>query len=110
VNTLYSEVNGILVVMPGGRLDGSNGPEIEEVVLGKIDQGSTRIVYDLNKTDYVSSGGLRVILRTAKVLKKDGGEIALCQANEQVLEVLEISGFLGLIKHAGTLEDALEYL
>jgi len=48
---------------------------------------------NLEKLDYISSAGLRVLLATAKKLKAIGGELRVCSLNEIVTEVFDISGF-----------------
>jgi anti-anti-sigma factor len=68
--------------------------------------GETKIIFDFSKTDYISSAGLRVILQAAKLVHKDG-KIAICNTNEQVHEVLEISGFLDMIDHFSNLQKAM---
>lgn len=67
-------------------------------ITSSSDSGETRVVVGFSNTDYISSAGLRVILKTAKLLRPRNGSVALCNANEQIQEVLEISGFLGMIK------------
>jgi anti-anti-sigma regulatory factor len=50
---------------------------------------------------------LRVILKAAKLVRADG-KIALCNSNAQIHEVLEISGFLDMLDHYGSLEEAMQ--
>ena len=107
MSILLSEQDGVLIVMPQGRLDTNNSPEAEKMILDKIEQDSTRIVYDFSKTDYISSAGLRVILKSAKLVKGKGG-VAICNTNDQIQEVFEISGFLTILAHKPDLEGAIE--
>jgi len=72
--------------------------------MAQLDAGETRIVIDFSKTDYMSSAGLRVILKTATLLQEKGGGFALCNGNEQIVEVLEISGFLEIVNYFSSLE------
>jgi anti-anti-sigma regulatory factor len=57
-----------------------------------------------------SSSGLRVILKTAKVLKPKNGTAALCNTNKQIHEVLEISVFLDVVKAFDSLDDAMTFV
>jgi anti-sigma B factor antagonist len=106
METLFSEMQGALVVMPSGRLDTNTAPEAEKMLVDRIKGGMNCVVIDFTKTDYISSAGLRVILKAAKLLK-NSGKIALCNANAQIFEVLELSGFLTLLTHSDNLEAAL---
>ncbi|HFD81585.1 MAG TPA: anti-sigma factor antagonist [Gammaproteobacteria bacterium] len=106
MSILSSKIEGVFVIMPNGRLDTNNYMEAEKLVAESIEAGERKIIFDFSKTDYISSSGLRVILQAAKLLHKDGA-IALCNANEQIHEVLEISGFLDMIRHFGNLKEAM---
>ncbi len=104
---LVAKKDEVVIVMPDGQLDTNTSPEAEKMLMKQIDAGETRIVMDFSKTDYMSSAGLRVILKTASLLQERGGGFALCNANEQIVEVLEISGFLDIVKYISSLEDAV---
>jgi len=107
MDILSSKIEGAFVVMPNGRLDTNNAPQAEKILVENISAGEKRVIFDFSKTDYISSAGLRVILQTAKLVRKDG-RVVLCNANEQIYEVLEISGFLDMIKHCSTLKEAIQ--
>jgi len=106
MSILTSKIEGTFVVMPNGRLDTNNYTEASELVTKTIKSGESRVVFDFSKTDYISSSGLRVILQAAKLVHKTG-RVVLCNANEQIHEVLEISGFLDMIKYCDNLQDAI---
>ena len=107
MSIITSSDSGVYIVMPNGRLDTNTSPEAESLIIGAIDSGETKVVIDFSKTEFISSAGLRVILKTAKVLKPKNGALALCNANEQIQEVLDISGFLGMINAVDSLNDAI---
>ena len=107
VGIIASEMDGVFVLIPNGRLDTNNHAEAEALVLGHVVSGEEKVVFDFSKTDYISSAGLRVVLVAAKKVRA-GGAIALCNANEQVGEVLEISGFLDIIQHYDSLQGAVD--
>ncbi len=108
MSMLIAEQEGVLVAMPGTRLDTNNSSEAESILLESIQNNKTRIIIDFSKTDYISSAGLRIILKTARLLKEKEGSFAMCQANEQILEVLEISGFLEIIDYFPSFKEAVE--
>jgi anti-anti-sigma factor len=54
----------------------------------------------------VSSAGLRVILRAAKLLQENGGELKICNARGGVRDVLEVWNFHSLIKVYETEKEA----
>lgn len=98
-------VAGVRVVEMRGRLDsvtaGPAGDSMDAMAQGPDKQ----VVVNLQHLDYVSSAGLRVLLRAAKLLKTHRGELKLCQANPTVRQALETSGFNSLLTLLDT-EDA----
>jgi anti-anti-sigma factor len=108
MSVLISRNRGVVIAIPSGRLDTNNAPEAEHLIVKEINDGQSRFVVDFAKTNYISSAGLRVILKTLKLLKqRDDGAIALCNANEQIHEVLEITGFLTMLKCHPSLDEAI---
>jgi len=102
-----SKQDDVLIAMLGERLDAATAPEAETQLTAQTDEGSFKLVVDCSKTTYISSAGLRVLLKLAKLLMQKGGKLALCNANEQIHEVLEISGFMTMNWYCPTLEEAI---
>jgi anti-sigma B factor antagonist len=107
MSTEMKTQDDVLIAMPGERFDTTTAPAVEADLTGQVDEGATKIVIDFSKTTYISSTGLRVLLKVAKVLNRKDGKIALCNANEQIHEVLEISGFMTMLPYCPTLEEAV---
>lgn len=80
---------------------------MERVITDHIERGERRIVLDLSRISYISSIGLRVIVKTVMTLMRTGGHIALFGGNEHVRTVLRLSGSLMTSLHVSTLEEAL---
>ncbi len=91
-------VDDVLVVEITGRLDTQgSGPAAEQ--MARIAQdGNNKILLNLDKLEFLSSSGLRVLLRTAKLLPEPGGRMMICQASGVVKDVLEIAGIDALIE------------
>ena len=82
---------GITIVRPEGRLDTTSSVEFEKQ-LGKIANDAKRIALDLEELDFLSSYGIRVILITARSLKRQKGGFALFAPKPQVLDVCKMAG------------------
>lgn len=98
----------ILVVKPGKRLDTTTAPEIDRQVSARIEAGESKIIFDFDGTDYLSSAGLRVMMKAAKATAKQGGGVGLCHANSHVREVLHLCGFFSLFKVGKTLDKTIQ--
>lgn len=100
--------NGVIILVPKGRLDSSTSDDFEKKLLGLVGSGETSLVIDFKDLDYISSAGLRVLLKAAKELKKKNGQIAFCAVKDYIREIFELSGFVSFFPIHPTLEDSLK--
>lgn len=106
----FSKQADTLVIKPGKRLDTSTSPEIDRQISAHIEAGEIRIVFDFEGTDYLSSAGLRVMMKTVKAVAKRGGSVGLCHANKHVREVLDMCGLRSKFKVGKTLDKTIQML
>ncbi|MEO8134615.1 MAG: STAS domain-containing protein [Betaproteobacteria bacterium] len=100
-------VGGVAVVAIVGRVDSTTAPDLARALESPVSGPAPRLILDLTATEYVSSAGLRVLLRTAKLIEAAGGKFALHSVNDRVREVLDISGFLAILTVCAGREEAL---
>ena len=74
-----------------GRLDTMTAPELEAEISAMLPTVQS-LTLDMEKLDYISSAGLRVILKTQKALEKKSG-MKLTHVSDEVKEVFDITGF-----------------
>lgn len=74
-----------------GRIDTKTAPELEKALEGAL-EGITELVFDFAEVSYISSAGLRVLLKAQKQMNKQG-EMRILHANEDVMEIFEVTGF-----------------
>ncbi len=86
-----------LVVRVSGRLEAVSAPVFEAHCRQAIEGGERAMILDCGPLEYLSSAGLRSILIVAKSLGAAGGDFALANARGPIREVLEVSGFLGML-------------
>jgi anti-sigma B factor antagonist len=75
-----------------GRLDTVSSDSLGSKIEGLIDRGERHLVLDFSELNYISSSGLRVLLRAAKRVKAVNGKLALVSLNDQNQAVFEIAG------------------
>lgn len=100
--------NGIRILGLLGRLDSNTSPEFEKRIFEVIEDGSRSVIVDFESLDYISSAGLRVLLKAAKELKRSEGKIVLCAMKDYIKEVFEIAGFVSLFPIVSSVEDAID--
>lgn len=81
------------IVSITGRFDAQTSKEIDKQLMASINLGDRFIALDLTDMQYISSAGLRILLSIRKALKGLKGNFVLVNPNENIMEVLELSGF-----------------
>ena len=77
--------------------------------LGAIDgDGGDLIHLDLEKLEYVSSSGLRILLMFLKKIKTMEGRFMLCSMTADIKEIFEISGFINIFEIYDNSDSALK--
>jgi len=99
---------GINIFKLNGRLDSNTSQGFEKKLFKAIDDGSKNMIIDFKDLDYISSAGLRVILKATKALKREEGKMMLCDMQDYVKEVFEIAGFDSFLPIVNTMDDALQ--
>ena len=79
-----------------GRLDTTTAPSLDAVVTSELED-VTELVYDFDKLEYVSSAGLRVLLRSQKAMNGKGGSMLIKNVNADIMEVFEMTGFSSVL-------------
>ncbi|MCQ2913608.1 MAG: STAS domain-containing protein [Alphaproteobacteria bacterium] len=85
-----------LVLSLEGNLDTTTAPDLE-AELENVEENITSIVFNFEKLKYISSSGLRILLSTHKKMIKKGGSILIKSINDEIKEVLEITGLSTLL-------------
>jgi len=101
-------VDGLRFGILDGRLDTVTAPEVERPLLDLV--GGSNVVLDMAGVRFVSSAGLRVLLKAAKAAKAAGHSFAICGMQPAVSEVYTIGGFDRIIAAYGSRGDAVAAL
>lgn len=84
-----------ITLIVSGRLDTTTAPSLEAAVVEAV-AGCEALVLDLAGLEYISSAGLRVILKAQKLMMAKGG-MKVQHVNEIVMEIFEITGFSDIL-------------
>ena len=86
-----------LVLALEGRLDTTTAPELEDVV-EKIPEDVSELIIDLEKLEYISSAGLRVILASHKLMNEQkNGKMSVRNVSDGIMEIFEMTGFVDIL-------------
>ena len=78
-----------------GRLDTTTAPSLETAV-SEVVGACENLVLDFAGLEYISSAGLRVILKAQKAMAAKGG-MKVLHVNETIMEIFEITGFSDIL-------------
>ena len=94
--TIEKKINQETVTLiVSGRLDTQTAPELE-AELDSVLSGAKELTFDMTNLEYVSSAGLRVILKAQKAMNAQGS-MKLTGVNDSIMEVFDITGFLDIL-------------
>ena len=99
-------VGDVLVIDMIGRLDSPSAGEAEDSLLRIVKGEDGRVLLNLGKVEYATSAGLRVIMRLARLLQENRGELTICGARGVVRDALEIFDLRSLMKTYDTEKEA----
>jgi anti-sigma B factor antagonist len=96
---LSTESKGnVQIISVKGSLDALTAPELADALATQLREGNTQLVADLSELDYTSSAGLRVLLNSVKEARSKGGDLRLAAVQPNVKKVLDLSGFMSIMK------------
>ena len=94
MNITYRTDKDILYIAIEGRVDASNAAEVEEQIFSiKKDNCGKHTVIDAENLEYISSAGLRVILK----IRKEDPKLAIINVSADVYEVFDMTGFTDMV-------------
>ena len=100
----------ITVVSLEGRLDGVTMQQLEQQLIQLLDQGNKHFLFQIEKLDYISSAGLRVMLFAIKRTKAIKGSVVLCMMQSNVRDIFDLSGFSSIFTICNSEVEAWAYL
>lgn len=87
--------NNSLTIYLEGRIDSTNAPAVETEVLGAVNANpGTALTIDADKLEYISSAGLRVLM---KLRKQTGKPVPVVNVSPEVYEIFDMTGFTELL-------------
>lgn len=101
---------GVFVVVCDGSLDTNTYSILESQIDRILALRPETVVFDLKRLGYISSMGLRVILKTNKVVKGAGGAVHLMHLQPQIKKVFEIIQALPSLRVFASIKEMDQYL
>lgn len=108
--TVDDTQTGISKVALSGRLDTDTAPDLDERLETELARAPQRLVMDLGELHYISSAGIRTLLRARKMVTARNGHFLILNPQPQVKQVFRIVKAMPLQEIFTNAEDLDEYL
>ena len=95
MNIVKKQNGSELTIALEGRLDTTTSPQLENELRTALN-GVTEFALDLDKLDYISSAGLRVLLSAQKTMNKQGN-MEILNVKPEIMEIFEVTGFVDIL-------------
>ena len=90
-----------------GQLIVGNRQELKQKVLDELESGEKRFLIDFDRTGYIDSSGLGVLVSLSKKIREQGGELRLANLNEDLRTLFELTKLDTLFQIADSRQEAL---
>ena len=84
--------NQNLIISLSGRLDTITSPQLEEEVNRNSFDEIETVTLNMRTLEYISSAGLRVVLKLHKKMTAQGGQLKLINVNDMIMEIFTMTG------------------
>lgn len=101
-----SSKDGFKVIKPSGDLDVYTVGSLRDAIGAMIEEGSTKVVVDLDAVPFMDSSGLGALMGGVRRLRESGGDLAIACTREQHLKLFTITGFGEGVSIAPTVDEA----
>jgi anti-sigma B factor antagonist len=106
--TVGTEQRGdVVVVVVAGELDMATAPQLQDQITDLLDNGRSRLVFDLADVSFCDSTGLSVFVRAKNNTDDAGGTVRLAAPQRGVLRILEVSGLVEVLETYPSVDEAL---
>ncbi|MBO6287293.1 MAG: STAS domain-containing protein [Prevotella sp.] len=98
MKTTMKELEDKFLVTLEGELDTAAAAEVNETLQPLYTATHKDVVIDCEKLEYIASSGLRILVSIVKGAKASGCKVVLSNVNDDIKDVLKMTGFTGLFE------------
>jgi anti-sigma B factor antagonist len=81
-----------------GRVDSDSAPELDEALTKLLQDNRNKIVLNLQGVEYMSSAGLRAMVKAYQAATRSGGDVRLASVSEPIEVILRTVGMMQMLK------------
>ena len=96
----------VSVMKVKGRVDSETAPELDDALTKLLQSNRNKIVLNLQDVNYMSSAGLRAMVKAYQSANISGGDVRLAAVSEPIEVILRTVGMMQMFKMFSTSEEA----
>ena len=97
----------VSVMKVKGRVDSETAPELDDALTKLLQNNKNKIVLNLQDVNYMSSAGLRAMVKAYQSANKSGGDVRLAAVSGPIEVILRTVGMLQMFKMFSSSEEAV---
>lgn len=97
----------ITVMKVKGRVDSDSAPELDAALTKLLQENRNKIVLNLQAVDFMSSAGLRAVVKAYQAAKRSGGDVRLAAVSNPVEVILRTIGMMQMLQMYPTDQEAM---
>jgi len=103
----WKDSDNLHILKISGHVDSNTTPEMAQAIETRLQEASKDILIDFSDVEYISSAGLRVVIKTHHMQTTAGQKMILCSLKDYVYEIFEMSGLVNLLDIRKDLESVI---
>jgi anti-sigma B factor antagonist len=110
MSTLFinTDVTGNVPVMKvSGRVDSETAPELDSALTKILSENHNRLILNLQDIEYMSSAGLRAMVKAYQAAQKSGGDLRLSAVSEPIEVILRTVGMMQMFQMFPSDQEAI---
>jgi anti-sigma B factor antagonist len=96
----------VSVMKVKGRVDSETAPELDDALAKLLQSNKNKIVLNLQAVEFLSSAGLRAMVKALKDAQRSGGDVHLASVSQPIEVILRTVGMMQMFKMFSTSEEA----
>jgi anti-sigma B factor antagonist len=98
----------VVVISFDGRIE--DFPVLIQTVDNLVADGTRHLAIDLHGLPFINSAALGYLIKVQKSVEREGGELALCQLQPAIRQILEMTNLDVIFPAFETVDEAVAYL
>ena len=104
---LTDSTQDVAIMNVKGRVDSNTAPELDSALANLLNSDRNKIILNLEAVEYLSSAGLRALVRALKDAQASGGDLRLASVSQPIEVILRTVGMLQMFKLYPSEQEAI---